>query len=343
MSAEFPWGSKETQFFFELTPERILSAVESFGFYCTGRVLPLNSFENRVFEVEIEPEGPVSSPSEKFRIIKFYRPGRWSLEQILEEHEFLNNLKNEEVPVVAPLLNPAQSTVGTLPGVAIYFSVFPKFGGRIWEELMPEHQPQVGRLLGKIHAIGKAKNFKHRLTLSPVTYGEKNLESLLESKKIPFHLEPVFQKTIESICQIATQKFEKVPLQRIHGDCHLGNLIINSEQACLIDYDDSVTGPTIQDFWLLLPGREADANRSLQGLIEGYDQMNSFDPNNLELVETLRALRWIHFWAWILKRWKDPIFPKTFPQFEEESFWANQLRDLQDQLSVIEKNTFWKV
>lgn len=333
----FAWGSAETKYFFELTPEKILDAVEASGLRCTGRVLTMNSMENRVYEVEIELDEAhvIKSPSEKFRVAKFYRPGRWTEAQILDEHQFLKDLTAAEIPAIAPLPFADGKTLHKLPDLDIYYTVFPKQGGRAPDELTESQAEQAGRLLARIHTVGKSRPADNRIRLTPATYGLENLKFLLSAKKISPDIEARYRGTVEAIVQKVTPWFEQTPLQRIHGDCHLGNLLWGSAGAFFLDFDDMVMGPCIQDFWLLLPDRVAQCRPILDRMIAGYEQLQDFDDRWLKLVEPLRALRLVHYSTWIAKRWNDPAFQRTFPDFGSPRYWAEQLADLEEQKALI--------
>ncbi len=336
--SSFAWGSAETKFFFELTPERILDAVEASGYRCTGRCLTLNSMENRVYEVELElDEGQtVSTPSEKFRVVKFYRPGRWSETQILEEHEFLNDLKSSEIPAVAPLPFKDGKTLHKMSDLDIWYTVFPKVGGRSPDELQPDQLEQIGRLLARMHNVGATKDAPHRITLNPASYGLENLNFLLTSNSLPVDIRDRYKQLVEDICRIVEPWFAKTKIQRIHGDCHPGNLLWGTAGAFFVDFDDMVRGPCVQDLWLLVPGRDETSIRQMNQMISGYEQMREFDWDSLKLVEPLRALRFIHFSAWIAKRWNDPAFTRTFTQFGTSRYWHEQVSDLQEELELIQ-------
>lgn len=329
-------SNQHSEYFYQLTPDRILEAVEALGIRCTGRCLALNSMENRVYEVEIEvPEEQVKSRFDRFRVVKFYRPGRWSLNQILEEHEFLLTLKEQEIPVVCPLKFQDSTTLRLVPGSNIYCAVFPKVGGRAPDELDSEQAERIGRLLARLHIVGKAKNAQHRLKLTPNTYGLLNLEFLVKEKFLPNEISTAYSSTVKQICEICTPWFEQADCQRIHGDCHCSNVIWGSDGPFLIDFDDMLMGPSVQDLWLLLPGRDEYAQNLLAAMLRGYEQMKTFDRSTLRLIEPLRALRMIHFSAWIARRWQDPAFQRTFPQFAQPAYWNEQLSDLREQLMLI--------
>lgn len=323
------WGDSTTKFFFELTPDRVLDAVETAGIRCTGRCQPLNSFENRVYDVEIEweGEGKPPNPSAAHRVVKFYRPGRWTREQILEEHEFLSDLEDAEIPAVGPLKFQDGSTLKTLDS-GIHYCLFPKIGGRAPDELDEAGLRRVGRLLARIHAVGRMKSAKARVRLSPDTYGIANLEYLLEKNLIPEEFRARYETAAREICGLTREWFAETRTQRIHGDCHLGNLLFGSSGWFFVDFDDMVVGPPVQDLWLLLPGRD---RQKLEVLLEGYEEIGEFDRTSLRLIEPLRALRFIHYTGWIARRWDDPAFPAAFPNFGSYRYWKDETEDLERQ------------
>ena len=326
------WGDQETQFFFSLRPETILDAVESLGFQTTGRCMALNSMENRVFEVEIE-EGDVCS----FLVAKFYRPGRWSFQQITEEHEFLFDLEEGDIPAIAPLKIEGKSLF-TLPEPSIHFCVFPRKGGRSPQDMGIEELQILGRLIARMHNIGASKKTPHRLQLTSQSFGMSNLQTLLSQKSIPAHLESPYQRVVESVCKVAAQQVDNLHMYRIHGDCHWGNLLYReSEGYFFIDFDDMITGPSVQDLWLIIPGQDEQALSDRAIMIESYQSMRDFDYKELQAIEALRALRYIHFSAWISKRWEDPSFQRAFPHFSEPNYWQQQVYDLEHQLRLMEQ------
>lgn len=333
-----------TKFFFELTPDKILDAVETVGVRCTGRCLAMNSMENRVYEVEIDldDEAIVTKPSDRFRVIKFYRPGRWSREQIEEEHRFLLDLKESDIPVVAPLPNGAGETLSTIPGIDIHFAVFPKQGGRNPDELSFEQLEQVGRLLARMHNVGETSPAPSRVRIHPEIMAAQSFEQLSRCSQFPTEIAAQYGGIVDELCAIASPWFEEFPIQRIHGDCHYGNLLWGSEGPYWVDFDDMSQGPCVQDLWLLIPGRDDYARQQLNALLDGYEQMRDFDRRSLRLIEPLRAMRMIYFSAWIAKRWEDPAFQRTFVDFGSPKYWREQMMQLMEQMELIREGAAYQ-
>jgi Ser/Thr protein kinase RdoA (MazF antagonist) len=323
-------GNSGTRFFHGLTPERILEAVEGEGLRSTGRCLALNSMENRVYDVEIEMDEAPSSPSERFRVVKFYRPGRWSREQILEEHEFLRELVEAEIPVVAPLRLGEGRTLGEIADLGIFYAVFPRARGRLRDEISELEAGQLGRLLARVHNVGARLQAPHRLHLDVVTYGYDNLDFLLDSGVVPDAYRDRYRSLVERVCERAEPWFDDTDVQCIHGDCHLGNVLWGDEGAMLVDFDDMLVGPCVQDLWLLAAGRDSWSRARRTAIVEGYEEMRDFDRLSLRLVEPLRVLRLVHFAAWIARRWEDAAFPRTFPDFGSDRFWVEQIEAIQE-------------
>ncbi|MDD2943846.1 MAG: serine/threonine protein kinase, partial [bacterium] len=319
MSKTSAWGERETRLFHELTPDKILTAVESLGFVCTGRILQLNSMENRVYEIEID-----GSPGSL--IAKFYRPQRWSREQIAEEHRFLLDLGDAEIPVVAPLLFREEQSIFSMDEEGIMFSVFPKCRGRSPDELMDDQIPQIGRLVARMHGVGATRRSDHRLHISPETYGFDNLDILLQEDVLSDRVRDAYCDLVEEICTLSEPMFADIGVQRIHGDCHFGNIILGQSGFSLVDFDDMVVGPCVQDLWLLFPGRDEESKERFSLCLEAYEQMKEFDRRSLRLIEPLRGLRIIHFSAWIAKRYQDPSFQRAFPDYGTERYWSEELR-----------------
>lgn len=326
----YVWGDKETQFFFKLDPETILDTCTSHDFQITGRCLPLNSMENRVYEIEIENAEEYQLTNNAI-IAKFYRPGRWSEQQILREHEFLWDLKNEEIAVIAPLKIQGK-TLFKLNELDLFYTFFPKKGGRAPDEMNDEQLEILGRTLARLHNTGEQKSAPERILIGPENYGLGNLHYLMDQKILPPHLETTYKDLVHEICDLIAPLFEGIKNIRIHGDCHLGNIISREEEGLfLIDFDDMVQGPAIQDLWLVNPGIDEYAQRNQQTLLNAYCTMRDFDQRELKLVEPLRTLRFIHFSAWMAKRWDDPAFKVAFPHFEDVQYWDIQINDLRQQ------------
>ena len=332
-AGSFSWGEEETRFFFNLTPDKILNAVEKTGVSCTGRVFQLNSMENRVYDLELNSDSDPSGTTSC--ITKFYRPGRWNFQQISEEHQFLFDLIEYDIPVVAPTRNESGDSIFKLDDLDIYFSIFPKVGGRNPNELSAEQLGIVGRLLARLHNVGATKEASSRIELSPENYGYQSLDFLLDTEALPANIEQEYQDLLEEICEVSWEIFEGKSIQRVHGDCHLGNLLWGDQGPFWVDFDDMCRAPCVQDIWLVVPGRDDESKKQLDILLGSYEQMRSFDYSELELIEVLRTLRIVHFNAWISKRWKDPFFPKAFPQFGTPNYWADQLSVLREQAELI--------
>ncbi|HUS67428.1 MAG TPA: serine/threonine protein kinase [Kofleriaceae bacterium] len=312
--------------FFNLTPERVLESVEVGGRRATGYALALNSLENRVYEVELEDETRL--------VAKFYRPGRWSRAAILAEHAFLRELEEAEVPVAAPLDLGDGTTLRESPaeGGALHYAVWPKVRGRVPEELTDPQLAQLGRLVARLHTVGAARGEPDRPSLTPDSYGGASLRVLMAGSWIPDELKPRFSAATQAIVDACTTLWRDLPLIRIHGDCHLGNLLWGASGPFFVDFDDFLTGPPVQDLWLMAPGRDEDALRQRELLADAYEEMRDFDRRTLKLVEPLRALRILRYAAWIAQRWQDPAFQRTFPQFTEFAHWQREVQELEDQL-----------
>jgi len=286
--------------------------------------MQLNSFENRVFDVRLE--------SGNHLIVKFYRPGRWSRKEIEEEHSFLFELAEDEIPVCAPLQFAGQS-LGERSG--ILFALWERTGGRAPEELTTVDRTMLGRFLGRLHTTGGQRSFQHRRELSAATYVQTALTYI--DPFLPPHLRKRYTDLAQHLGRVFSSQIQKVPLLRIHGDFHRGNLLSSGQGYFCLDFDDSLTGPAIQDFWMLLPPPEDQEFQSqLNDFIEGYEEFRHFDPGWLKLIETLRALRYIHYSGWIARRWEDPAFPAAFGHFGSDSYWEEATLDLEEQCERIE-------
>jgi Ser/Thr protein kinase RdoA (MazF antagonist) len=311
----------------DLSPEVVLDALESVGFRCDGRVLALNSYENRVYQIGIEDAEPV--------VAKFYRPGRWSDAAILEEHAFALELAAQEIPVVPPLLRDGNS-LHVLRGFR--YAVFRRRGGR-WPELGTlDEREWVGRFLGRIHRVGRAARFVHRPRLDPDELGRGSRDLVLDGDWMPDYLADKYADVTEEILvevEARAAGWGGAVLGRIHGDCHRGNILWTDAGPHFVDLDDCRTGPAIQDLWMLLSGGQQEMRAEMRDFLTGYEQFMPFDRVELGLIEPLRALRMIHYAAWLARRWHDPAFPKAFPWFSEPRYWEEHVRALSDQLEAV--------
>lgn len=306
-----------------LDPNMILTAIESVGYRCSGSLLSLNSYENRVYQIGIESEAPL--------IAKFYRPGRWSDEAILEEHHFSLELNDAEIPVVAPLIV-QQKTLQHFQNFR--FALFPRQGGRALDIDNLDHLEWMGRFLGRVHAIGATSDFHHRGKLDIETHGHAPYRYLISAGFIPDYLKHNYCLTLDDVLKNVEQIFAAVghvKYLRIHGDCQLGNVLWRDEGPHIVDLDDSVMGPAIQDLWMFLSGTPQEMRISLNRILDGYEEFYDFNPREIHLIEALRTLRMIQYSAWLANRWDDPAFPLAFPWFNTHNYWETQMRNLQEQ------------
>jgi len=309
-----------SEFFFALTPDAVLGAVEAGGYAPTGHVTPLVCLENRVFDVRLESGAHV--------VVKFYRPGRWSRDAILEEHGFLADLRAAEIPVCAPL---AFSDGDTLRSIEdIHYAVWPRTGGRAPDEFSDEQIDVVGRLLARIHNVGETGAAPHRSRIDARVVREALAE--LEARCLPPECARRYRAAVEEVARLYTDWSADVPLHRIHGDCHVGNLLRGDAGWFFLDFDDFAVGPAVHDVWMLLPGRDAEGVRQRERLVEAYRQFRPFEARWLRLVEPLRAFRFVWYAAWIARRWEDPAFPDAFPHFGSPRYWEDETRDLEEQV-----------
>jgi len=314
--------------FNQLTPDFIAGAVESLGYRTDGRLLALNSYENRVYQVGVEDATPV--------IAKFYRPMRWSRAAITEEHEFARELKDAELPVVAPLAFDGETLHHRSP---FQFAIYSRQGGH-WPELQTaEERRWMGRFIGRIHAIGRRSRFVHRPQISIATWGKPSRQYLLAKHWIPEHLLPAYRSLSEELIDRMEQVWSATNASsiRLHGDCHLGN-VLWVDGPHFVDLDDCMMGPAVQDIWMLLSGSHAEQLQQLREILDGYTQFANFDLRELALIEILRTLRLMHYAAWLARRWDDPAFPKAFPWFGENKFWEQHVLDLREQLAALDEN-----
>ena len=312
-----------------LTPDVVVSAVEALGHRCDGRILALNSYENRVYQVGREEAVPV--------VVKFYRPERWSDAAILEEHEFALELARAEIPVVAPDICDGHSL---FRHAGFRYAVYPRAGGR-WPELDTRDDRQwMGRFLARIHAIGRTRTFRHRPRLDWQVLGQDTADYLLDAGWIPSHLEVAYESLADDVLGLVEQRFEEAaPLRtlRLHGDCHPGNVLWTEQGPHFVDLDDCMTGPAVQDLWMLLSGRPAEMRAQLDDIVTGYQEFADFDPHETSLIEPLRTLRIMHYAGWLARRWDDPAFPRAFPWFQEPKFWEQHVLNLREQVAAMEE------
>ena len=314
--------------YYRLDPDTILQAVESIGLLCDGRMLALNSYENRVYQLGIEDATPL--------IAKFYRPGRWSDAQIHEEHAFALELAAAEIPLIPPL----EINGNTLHEFAGFrFALFERRGGHAPELDQRETRIWLGRFLGRIHAVGAYKKFQTRPALNIDSFGRAPIAMLLEGQWLPAHLETAFSTLGEDLLVNIGACYERAGVVsniRLHGDCHPGNILWR-DGPFFVDLDDCRSGPAIQDLWMLLSGETAEMAGQMQDVLEGYRQFQHFNLAELQSIEALRTLRMLHHAAWLAKRWQDPAFPVAFPWFGEPRYWEDLVQSLREQLGRMQE------
>lgn len=321
-----------------LTPDTVLAALDSVGLWTDGRLLALNSYENRVYQIGQEGGAPV--------VAKFYRPARWSDAAILEEHAFTRELADREIPVVPPLVLENGASLQEHQGFR--FAVYPRRGGRMPEFDRSEILEWMGRFIGRIHAVGALKPFENRPVLDIASFGEEPRDFLLKGGWLPSDLLPAWKSVIDQALELARYCFERAgecTSLRLHGDCHAGNVLWtdggDSPGPHFVDFDDSRMGPAIQDLWMLLSGDRGNQIRQLADVLAGYEDFREFDPRELHLVEALRTLRLIHHAAWLARRWDDPAFPAAFPWFNTQHYWQDRILELREQVALMQEEPLW--
>lgn len=330
------WG-EETKFFHQLTPDHVMEAADIFGKRLSGRVMALNSLENRVYDVELAQSVDFGKGfSSTNLIIKFYRPGRWSKEQIQEEHNFLRTLGEFEVPVVAPL-EVNGNTLHHHLETGLWFTLFPKVQGRLKDEFNKEETEQAGRLIGRIHNIGVMASFSHRPALNPLTFIESSRQTLETIRPVDHLSFQHYLTLLQQAFSLLLPIFQNLPVQRIHGDFHRGNIVWTSAGPIAVDFDDCLTGPVEQDLWLLFPGQDPEGLSERDRFVSAYKEMTRKDHVRTNITEGLRTMRMVHFNAWLTKRWDDHSFQRMFPQFPTANYWDQQLIDLRMQLSYLQE------
>lgn len=309
-----------------LTPEQVLQAIESQGFAVDGCVTALNSYENRVYQVGL-------SNHNKPIITKFYRPERWQPKQILEEHEFCFDAVEAEIPVVAPLKNDQGESV--FQHDIFCFALFPRKGGYAPELDHQDNLSIMGRTLARLHNVGAAKSFKYRPALDAQSFGYDAI-SFVASQFIPFEHQSAYTDTCNEIMTLVKQVLSSVTPIRVHGDLHIGNILMRDDIPHLVDFDDSRSAPAIQDIWMLLSGDPHEQDIQLEKIKSAYQEFRDFPYKELPMIEALRTLRMIHHSAWLARRWSDPAFPPAFPWFDTHQYWNNHIADLKQQLQALQ-------
>lgn len=310
-----------------LKPELILQALEKLDLLPTGSLLALNSYENRVYQAELEDNS--------FVVVKFYRPGRWSDAAILEEHGFAQELAEQEIPVIPPLRFNGQTL---LEYGGYRYAVYPRRGGR-WPELdNKDNLELLGRLMGRLHRVGRSDRFTHREHLTVQSRGRNALAFLQQSELLPTELKHNFVAAVEPMLDVIENQFEAVGASslRLHGDCHPGNILWTPQGPHFVDLDDCCTGPAMQDLWMLLSGTQDEMAGQLLILLKGYQTFSEFNHAEIQLIEALRGLRLIHYCAWLARRWDDPAFPHHFPWFNTPRYWEEQIMTFREQLERCE-------
>lgn len=317
-----------------LTPSLMLDALESIGMAPDGRLLALNSYENRVWQMGVEDGPPL--------VVKFYRPGRWSDAQIAEEHAFVLEMQAEELPVVAPLVI-AGCTLFAHAGFR--FAVYPRQGGRAPEFCEPRILEWMGRLMARIHQVGERTPFAVRETLDCASFGSEPRDWLLAHDSVPADLAPIWRGVADQALDGIRHCYERagaVQLVRLHGDCHVGNVLWTEGGEMsgphFVDFDDARMGPAIQDLWMLLSGTAEDMGQQMGHVLAGYEIFREFDDHELHLIEALRTLRLLHHSAWLARRWDDPAFPAAFPWFASHRYWEERILELREQIAAMQES-----
>lgn len=312
-----------------LTPECVLDALDALGERPDGRLLALNSYENRVYQVGRDDAAPL--------IAKFYRPQRWSDAAILEEHAFVAELAANEIPVVPPLLLQGR-TLHEFAGFR--FALFERRGGRAPDLENADTLEWMGRFIGRIHALGRCGSYRERGVIDLATYGTASRDYLLGRQLLPADVAEAYARIVDLALDGVARAFDRagtIASLRLHGDCHAGNVLWTDSGPHFVDFDDSRMGPAVQDLWMLLPPDPDEARRAWRDLLTGYEDFCEFDPREMRLVEALRTLRLVHYSAWLARRWDDPAFPAAFPWFGTQRYWEDRILELREQVAAMDE------
>ena len=312
-----------------LTPDVILDAIDSRGHHCDGRLLALNSFENRVYQVWVDDGASL--------VAKFYRPERWSDAAILEEHAFALALAEREIPVVAPLVHGGK-TLATHEGFR--FAIYPRCPGRTPELDDADTLRWLGRFIARIHAVGALQRFEHRPSITIETFGRLPSRFVVDNDFIPADLQATYTSVVDDVLERVERAYERagsLRIVRLHGDCHGSNILWSDEGPHFVDLDDARMGPAVQDIWMWLSGERAAMEAQLGAVIAGYREFHDFNASELWLVEALRTLRLIHYAGWLAQRWDDPAFPQHFPFFNTQRYWQDQILALREQAAKLDE------
>ncbi len=324
-----PLTDNHNQAYANLSPDEVLNSVEAFGFRCDGRLLALNSYENRVYRVGLEDSDDSNV------VVKFYRPNRWSDESILEEHTFTQRLFEQEIPVIAPLSVEGETLLKT---EHFRLALFKNRGGRALDLEDFDQLEQMGRFMGRIHKLSQSQPFKHRPTLDIQSFGHQPRDYILTHQFIPPELVEAYQTLTDQLLLSAEQSYQRagdINLIPCHGDGHPSNILWTDDGPHIVDFDDARTAPAIQDLWMFLSGDRIDQTAGLDAVLAGYTEFNEFDARELHLIEALRTLRLIHYYGWLAKRWEDPAFKRAFPWFNTQRCWEDHILSLREQAALI--------
>lgn len=320
--------------FSNLSPDCVFDAMHAQGFHCDGRLLALNSYENRVYQLGMDDAPPL--------VVKFYRPLRWSDAQIKEEHQFVAQLETAEIPVVPALLDMHGNSLREFSGFR--FAVFARQGGRAPELDRTGTLEWIGRFLGRIHAVGARESYHHRPKINQQTYGDASLNYLLQHDFIPSDILNAYEATARMMLTAVSNAYQQagdVQSLRLHGDCHMGNVLWTETGAHpgphFVDFDDSRMGPAMQDLWMLLSGSRQEMQEQLCDILMGYEDFYSFNPSELHLIEALRSLRLLHYSAWLAQRWSDPAFKQAFPWFNTQRYWQDRILEMREQIALMDE------